>query len=259
MLGHLESVWRYPVKSMRGEEVDEIFVSFTGLMGDRVYALSSTVAPTSFPWHTAREQEDLVLYQARFKKRQGTLKPENLKEAMDHPANVHAPYPGGEAFAVEVEGPGGEVLDIADPAFLAGLKDKSEGDLSVLFTHRSVVDCRPVTLFSLQTVDQLREETGTDIHKLQFRANFYVDWKDKGGFFEDELVGKKVKVGDSVELMVLERDPRCKFITIHPETAETDPKLLKHVTRKHEGFAGVYAAVLKEGPVRAGDSIALAD
>ena len=39
MLGKLESIWRYPVKSMRGEEVDEIFVAFTGLMGDRVYAV----------------------------------------------------------------------------------------------------------------------------------------------------------------------------------------------------------------------------
>ena len=66
MLGRVESIWRYPVKSMRGEEVDEIFVAFTGLMGDRVYAIASTAAPKSFPWHTAREQEDLVLYQARF-------------------------------------------------------------------------------------------------------------------------------------------------------------------------------------------------
>ena len=58
---------------------------------------------------------------------------------------------------------------------------------------------------------------------------------------------------------MVERDPRCKFITIHPETAETDPALLRHVTRKHEGFAGVYAAVIKEGPVRKGDAIALVE
>ncbi|MDE0717975.1 MAG: MOSC domain-containing protein, partial [Rhodospirillaceae bacterium] len=60
-------------------------------------------------------------------------------------------------------------------------------------------------------------------------------------------------------IMVGERDPRCKFITIHPETAETDPALLRHVTKEHEGFAGVYAAVIKEGPVRKGDAIALAN
>ena len=179
MLGKLESIWRYPVKSMRGEEVDEIFVAFTGLMGDRVYAVSSTAAPKAFPWHTARELEDYVLYQARFKEREGTLKPDNLEEAMGHPANIHAPFPtGADAFAVEVETPDGAVVDIGDPAFLEGLKDKSEGDLALHHTQRNIVDCRPVTLFSLQTVGQLSQETGTDIHKLQFRANFYVDWDD---------------------------------------------------------------------------------
>ena len=85
----------------------------------------------------------------------------------------------------------------------------------------------PVTLFSLQTVGQLAEETGIDVHKLQFRANFYVNWSDHGGFYEDELVGRRVTVGHAVELMVVERDPRCKFITIHPETAETTPALLQ--------------------------------
>ena len=238
MLGRVESIWRYPVKSMRGEAVNEIFVAFTGLMGDRVYAISSTAADASFPWHTAREQEDLVLYQARFKERSGTLKPDNMEEAMGHPANIHAPFPEAEAFAVEVERPDGSVVDIEAPVFLDGLKDKSKGALSLRFTQRSLVDCRPVTLFSLQTVNQLADETGIDVHKLQFRANFYVDWADEGGFYEDELVGRRVTVGDKVELMVVERDPRCKFITIDPETAETTPALLKHVNKTRDGFAG---------------------
>ena len=259
MLGKVESVWRYPVKSMRGEEVDEIFVAFTGLMGDRVYAIASDAADPAFPWHTAREQEDLVLYQARFKQRDGTLKPDNMEQAMNHPANIHAPFPEADAFAVEVERPDGSVLDIEDPAFLDGIKDRSKGALSLRFTQRSLVDCRPVTLFSLQTVGQLADETGIDVHKLQFRSNLYVDWAEQGGFYEDELVGKRIAVGDKVELMVVERDPRCKFITIHPETAETTPALLKHVNRTRDGFAGVYAAVIKEGPVKAGDEIALVD
>jgi len=259
MTGTIDSIWRYPVKSMRGEEIDEVFVAFAGLMGDRVYAVSSTSSPKEFPWHTAREQEDFVLYQARYKNRSGTLTPGNMKEAMGNPANLNPTYPHPDAFAVEVETPDGSVVDIQDSAFLEGLKDQSEGELSLHYTQRNMVDCRPVTLFSLQTVNQLREETGTDIQKLQFRSNFYVDWDDKGGFYEDELVDKKVKIGNTVELMIVERDPRCKFITIHPETAETDPKLLRHVTKAHEGFAGVYAAVLKEGPVNSGDAVTVLD
>ena len=260
MLGRVESIWRYPVKSMRGEEVDEIFVAFTGLMGDRVYAISSTAADPAFPWHTAREQEDLVLYQARFKERDGTLKPDNMEEAMGHPANIHAPFPEADAFAVEVERPDGSVLDIEDPAFLEGIKDRSKGDLSLRFTQRSLVDCRPVTLFSLQTVGQLAEETGIDVHKLQFRSNSLRRLGGAGRLLRGRAGGaSRVAVGEKVELMVVERDPRCKFITIHPETAETTPALLKHVNRTRDGFAGVYAAVIKEGPVKAGDEIALVD
>ncbi len=258
-IGKLESVWRYPVKSMRGEEVDEIFVSFAGLMGDRVYAISATSSPKEFPWHTAREYERFVLHQAYFKNRKATLKPDNMQEALDNPAVLNPAYPTKEAFAVNVKTPDGEVYDIESPEFLENISGQSEGQLKLHYTQRSITDCRPVTLFSLQTLEQLKQETKLDIDKLQFRSNFYVDWDNSAGFYEDQLVGKKIHVGDTVELMIIERDPRCKFITINPETAETEPKLLKHVTRKHEGFTGVYAAVLKEGPVNKGDEIVIAE
>ena len=58
---------------------------------------------------------------------------------------------------------------------------------------------------------------------------------------------------------MLALDPRCKSITIDPDTAETQPRILRHIARKHDGFAGVYAAVLIEGVVRAGDSVHLVD
>ena len=66
-IGTIESTWRYPVKSMQGEQVDDVFVAYTGVMGDRVYAVRSSKASPEFPWHTNREQEEFVLYRARFK------------------------------------------------------------------------------------------------------------------------------------------------------------------------------------------------
>ena len=53
-IGKLESIWRYPVKSMRGEQVDDVFVAYTGVMGDRLYAISSSSAPPEFPWHASQ-------------------------------------------------------------------------------------------------------------------------------------------------------------------------------------------------------------
>ena len=57
----------------------------------------------------------------------------------------------------------------------------------------------------------------------------------------------------------MDRDPPCKMITLDPATAEANPEVIRRVTAMHEGTAGVYAAVLVEGMVRTGDSIALFD
>lgn len=254
-IGTLESIWRYPVKSMRGEEVEEIFVAYTGLMGDRVYAVSSSAAVAEFPWHTNREQEELVLYTARFKNRDKTLMPAALEAALAE--RLNPPYPSRADFAVEVETPDGKTHDIDDPAFLDRLSGASKGELSLRFTHKNTVDCRPLSLFSLQTVDQLANETGMELDKRRFRANFYVDWDTGEGFYENQLIDRKLRIGDRVEIMVLELDPRCKSIIIDPDTAATQPKLLKHVYKNYQGFAGVFAAVLQEGAVKAGDEIHL--
>jgi MOSC N-terminal beta barrel domain len=56
----LRPICRYPIKSMAGEDVAQAFVGFAGLMGDRAFAFVRTPGPKGFPWHTGREQEDLV-------------------------------------------------------------------------------------------------------------------------------------------------------------------------------------------------------
>ena len=58
---------------------------------------------------------------------------------------------------------------------------------------------------------------------------------------------------------MLERDPRCKMITLDPDTAEQSPELIRTVTRAHDGMAGVYGAVLVEGTACAGDAVQLLD
>src|SRR3954463_4015379 len=61
VVGRVESLWRYPVKSMRGEELREAFLGFAGVCGDRIYAFRSRAAPKGFFCHTGREQEQILL------------------------------------------------------------------------------------------------------------------------------------------------------------------------------------------------------
>ncbi|MEO0826181.1 MAG: MOSC N-terminal beta barrel domain-containing protein [Cyanobacteria bacterium J06635_15] len=261
VVGNIESIWRYPVKSMCGEELEEAFVSFAGVMGDRVYGFLKSNGNPGFPWHTARDQESLLLYKPRFKNASLTIKPENLAAAQDMGPGINPVYPETAQFAVEVETPDGEVYSVDDEAFLAHLKTLTNNEtLKLHFTQRSQFDCRPLTLFSLQLGELLSEELGITLDKRRFRSNLYVNWSgDKPKLYEKELIGKRLKIGDMLEVSLLERDPRCKMITLDPDTSEANPEVIKHVSKAHEGYAGVYGAVLVEGVVKTGDAIELLD
>jgi uncharacterized protein YcbX len=160
-------------------------------------------------------------------------------------------------LAIDVESPSGEVMSVEDPKLLWTLGEERGGGeaLSLLRSERAMTDCRPVSLFSLQTARQLGKELGFEIDKRRFRANIFADLPSKDGFTEDSYVGKNLRVGSKVVVSILERDPRCAMISLDPDTAERNPEILGKVTKAHDGKAGVYGAVLVEGLVRVGDPI----
>ena len=80
-IGKVDSLWRYPVKSMRGEQLDELFVGFAGVYGDRIFAIRSSASPAVFPYLTGREQAEMLRCQPRFLDPEATMKPLNLDEA----------------------------------------------------------------------------------------------------------------------------------------------------------------------------------
>jgi uncharacterized protein YcbX len=235
VVGRVNSVWRYPVKSMRGEELDEAFVQFGGLLGDRVYAIHNANGPQDFPYFTAREQGKLLLYRP------------NHREGSD--------------TDLAVETSSGETFDITDPHLLAaaaaGLPDRFA--LTLLKSDRALADCRPVSLISIQTVTQLSSELGDSVDKRRFRANLYLDLADGQGFGENGFVGRTLRIGRDVLLAAVERDVRCKMITLDPDTFQPNPELMKVVARAHEGCAGIYADVLAEGVIRPGDQVEVLD
>ncbi len=136
---------------------------------------------------------------------------------------------------------------------------RGENHLTLVRSDRALTDCRPVSLISLQTVRQVEEEVGVSVDKRRFRANIYFNLASGDGFAEDELVGRRLRIGSSAEIMVLERDPRCKMISLDPDTGEHNPEVLRKVVKAHANFAGVYCAVLVEGVLTKGDSIHLLD
>ena len=257
IVGKVESLWRYPVKSMRGEELDEAFAGFSGIYGDRLFAFKSSASPKGFPYFTAREQTRLLQYRPRFRHPDKAARPVNLTEAESMGANpVSADH---SELMVEVETPDGRTLAIDDPVLMELVRTDidQKHQLTLMRSERAMTDCRPFSMFSLQSARQLAEETGTPMDKRRFRANVYVDLTSAEGFAENQFVGRSLRIGSKVVVTILERDPRCMMITLDPDTGEKTPAILKKVAQAHDGMAGVYGAVMVEGMLHKGDSVEL--
>ena len=259
VIGKVESLWRYPVKSMRGEELDEIFAGYPGVYGDRVFAFTSSLSPKGFPFFTGRDQRQMIRYRARFRNPEKAARPINLAEAESSGANPISA--NASELMIEVETPDGKTIAIDDPALIDNLRANVDENhqLTLRRSDKAITDCRPLSIFAVQSAKKLGEETGTNVDKRRFRANVYVDLTNADGFAEDQFVGKTLRIGSKVVVSVLERDPRCMMITLDPDTAEKTPAILKQVAQAHEGMAGVYGAVLMEGMIRKGDSVELID
>jgi uncharacterized protein YcbX len=260
IVGAVESLWRYPVKSMGGQQLASAYAGYSGIYGDRMYAIRDAAAPPGFPYLTAREREQMLLFHPFFRHPEPAKQPENQAEAEALSPGVTPVYAESTDLMVDVRTPDGTTLAIDDPLLIqmlgAGLRERHQ--LRLTSSHRALTDCRPVSLFSTQTAQTLGDELSITIDKRRFRANIYLDLK-AGGFAEDQFVGRSLRIGGKVVVAILERDPRCKIITLDPDTGEPNPEVMKRVARAHEGKVGIYAAVLVEGTIRSGDDVCLLD
>ncbi len=259
-IGTIESLWRYPVKSMRGAEMPEVFMGFSGIYGDRCYAFKNSAARKGFPYLNANVQQRMLLYCPQFRHPERAYKPPNLSEAASIAPGVTPANGEAEDMILDIVTPSGDMISVDDPALIKllgeGISEKNQ--LKLARSDRALTDCRPISLISLQTIRQIESELNIPLDKRRFRANIYVNFASgSSGFGEDEFIGRRFRIGLSATLMVLERDPRCKMISLDPVTGEHNPEVLRKVAQAHGNFAGVYCAVLVEGLLKKGDLIEL--
>ena len=148
-------------------------------------------------------------------------------------------------IAVSADGAQPRPTCARNPALLYGLRNLVENAMS--FARAEV----------RMHLEQIGDDIGASIDKRRFRANIYLNLNAEGGFSEDQFVGHTLRIGEKVVLAIIDRDPRCKMITLDPDTAEPNPDVMKRVARAYDGKAGIYAAVLVEGTIRSGDEIRL--
>lgn len=237
--GNIGVIRRFPVKGMAGEELPEVFVTFSGLVGDRVYAFLDPQNKSDFPWITPRILPEMLLWKPRF------IAPPSAEEAR----------PAAEKYRVEISTPEKVFRDVSAPEFRKYLENKLGREIEFRFSERSMHDTMPVSVFGLPTIDALSKETGRNLDQRRFRPNFVVDWAEKTPFLEDSFVGRTIRIGEKLALRLVKKDMRCKVITLDPDTAGASPEILAVIAKQHGNCSGVYGAVLREGIVRRGDPV----
>ena len=229
VVGRVAGLWRYPVKSMAGEEPDSTDVSWHGLAGDRRWAfIRDGQVHNSFPWLTMREHPELARYRPRFTE-------------PDRP----------DASATLVRTPRGGELDVADPALAAELGP----GVRVMRQRRGVFDTFPLSLLTTQTLASLAGLVGAGLAPARFRPNLLVDAPGRD-FPEDDWVGQVLRIGD-LRMRVDQRDKRCVMVTIDPVTLLRNPDILTVIARERDARLGVYGTTVTPGRVTVGDKVEL--
>ena len=281
MVGSVVALWRYPVKSMMGEELNASEVAEVGLLGDRAYALVDStdgkVASAKNPrkWPT--------LFDCRA-------------------ALADAPKPGKTMPPVRIVLPDGtiassEQLDVhpilstvlkrpvtlkaAERIHLAGAESSVGSDRRAAtaeeywpdmegLEHRDTVtdfglpqgtffDAAVVHVMTTATLDRLRGLYPHGRFEVRrFRPNMVIETANGGpDFVENAWIGRTLAIGDAVRLSITGPCPRCVMTTLAQGDLPRDAGVLRTAAQYNRANVGVYASVLRGGKVHRGDSISL--
>lgn len=229
-VGRVVGLWRYPVKSMAGEELASAEVSWHGIAGDRRWAfIRDGVVQSGFPWLTLRERGDMAHYR---------------------PSLLEPARPDQSPTAVRT--PSGATLDVADPALAAELG----AGVRVIKQDRGVFDTMPLSIITTQTIARLGAVVGAELDVRRFRPNVLIEAADEAAFAEDSWVGCVLRIG-GVRLRVDKRDGRCAVVTIDPATTARNPAILRAIARDRQGCLGVYGSTVEPGRIAVGDPVVI--
>lgn len=228
-VGRVVGLWRYPVKSMGAEALEQVDVSWHGFAGDRRWAFVRNDATNSgFPWLTLRERGDMRHYAPSF---------------------VDPARPDKSLTVVRT--PAGNLLDVTDPALAQELYP---GGARPIKYDRGVFDTFPLSLITTRTIDRLAQTVGMPLEVQRFRPNILVEANEGEDFPEDRWVGRVLRVG-SLRMRIDKRDGRCVVITIDPVTTVRTPAILRTVASERQGCLGIYGTTVEPGCIALDDVV----
>ena len=270
--GTVVSIWRYPVKSMLGEELNSSYVTERGLVGDRAYALIDQETGKVASAKNPRKWGKLFDFRAAFI--------EDPPQAVESIPPVRITFPDGtQIFSSDQDNIdhtlssvlGREVrlmrANLEKPSYeeywpdIEGLAQR-EKVTDEAMPRQTFFDIAVIHLFTTSTINRLRElypEGRFEVRR--FRPNIVVEStseeKKKKDFIENLWVGKKLMIGEDIVLRVIGPCTRCVMITLPQGDLPKDLGILHTVAQYNRVTAGVYATVHGGGTIRRGDRVLL--
>ena len=234
-IGEVESLFRYPVKSMGGEVLQTAGVSWHGLDGDRRLALRRIGDYSGFPWLTAGKLPELLLYAPQRQQGSGSS---------DLPSHVRTPE--------------GEDLPLFSTELATRIGGRHGSPVEMTYLNRGIFDEASVSLITSTTVAEAGRLAGRETDVRRFRPNILIASHKAMPFEEDEWVEGVLTFGeesDAPAIAITNRDERCGMVNFDPDSGESAPEVLKSIVRVRDNKLGVYGAVTRPGRLAIGQSI----
>jgi len=228
MIGTVQELRRYPVKSMAAESLQSSTVGWHGFSGDRRWAfIRPGMERSGFPWFTIREKPDLWRYEPRFL----------------NPGDV-------EGSKTTVKTPDGADFEVADPELARRL---GEG-VRVIKQYGGVFDTFPLSLLTVQSVEGLSSLVGQPLESLRFRPNILMSALESDSFPEDRWVGAILRIG-ALRCRLDKRDKRCVVVNVDPSNMSVNPDVLRAIARDRAAHFGMYGTTVEPGDIHVGDPV----
>ena len=268
VVGSIVSLWRYPVKSMMGEELNATEVAKTGLFGDRAYALVDSSDAKVASAKNPRKWPQLFDFRAaladaprtavkvpwvRITLPDGTIVTSDqpdidriLSNVLKRQVKLESALAEQRTASAEEYWPDIEGLDHRDTVTDFGLPEGT------------FFDCAVVHLLTTATLDRLRALYPDGRFEVRrFRPNIVVETANgEKDFVENAWIGRTLAIGD-VQLSITGPCPRCVMTTLSQGDLPIDNGILRTAAQHNRANVGVYASVLQGGKVRRGDSLSL--
>ncbi len=201
-VGEVEALFRYPVKSMRGELLDVADLGWHGLDGDRRLAFRRADARGGFPWLTASTLPELILFS-----------PQRQGPAVDGNLSTHVRTPDGEDLAVFSQELATEV------------GRRHGAPVEMMHLDRGIFDEASISVITSATVSEIGRLAAQRTDVRRFRPNILIASLRSVPFEEDEWVGGVLSFAETnAAIAITHRDERCSMVNFDPDSARTGPR-----------------------------------